>query len=199
MTTLHHFPGKRPDEHIIMVIRKHGIVYFRLFWIFFATTILPVGIFLGFWLNSFPINALTATGALGYMGVCFFLLFSLAIFLVAWLNEEFDLFILTNQRLVDITQVNFFKRNVAATQLRNIEDTLASINGFFPTLLNYGDLDVQTAAGDPSEFYMDHIPDPVAVARVILNAVYEGQKKHAEAVSQGVEQPDKIVMKGKAT
>ena len=193
------FPGQRPDETIVMIIRKHVIVYVRLVLFFLVTTIFPAMIFLFFWMPQFPLSNLTQAGLIGYLGVCFFLIFSLAVFLVAWLNESFDLFILTNQRLVDITQVNFFKRTVAATQLRNIEDTLAKVSGFWPTLLNYGDLDVQTAAGDPSEFYMDHIPDPVGVARVILNAVYEGQKKHAEAISQGKEEPDKIVMKGKAT
>lgn len=193
------FQGQRPDEKIVMIIRKHVIVYIRLILIFLITTALPITIFLFFWIPQFPLSSLTQGGLLGYLGVCFFLLYSLAIFLIAWLNEEFDLFILTNQRLVDITQVNFFKRTVAATQLRNIEDTLAKVSGFWSTLLNYGDLDVQTAAGDPSEFYMDHIPDPVSVARVIINAVYDGQRRHAKAVNEGVEHPDKIIEKGKAT
>jgi len=49
-------------------------------------------------------------GVIGVLGALLFILYSLAIFLIAWLNEEFDLFILTNQRLIDITQVSFLKR-----------------------------------------------------------------------------------------
>lgn len=196
---IQNFPGKREDEKIIMVIRKHYIVYVRIFFIFLVTSVIPATVFLFFWSNSYDFLTSSFIGATGYIGAGFFILFSLAIFLVAWLNEEFDIFILTDQRLVDITQVNFFKRTVAATQLRNIEDTVTDVHGIFPTMLNYGNLDVQTAAGNASDFFMDHVPDPVEAARVILNAVYEGQKRHSEAVSQGLENPDKKVDKGKAT
>ena len=189
------FPGKREDEDVIMVIRKHPIVYVRLLFIFLVTSIIPVTIFIIFWSNQFPFSTTSYTGALGYLGVCFFILYSLAIFLVAWLNEEFDIFILTNQRLVDITQVNFFKRTVSETQLRNIEDTKTDIHGIFPTLLNYGNVDVQTAAGDPTEFFIDNVHNPVEVGQKILNAVFENHKSQIAAISKGGEIPDKDMLK----
>ncbi len=193
---IQNFPGKRPDEETLMVVRKHWIVYFRLLFIFTITSLAPVSVFIIFWANNFPLSTTSYTGILGYLGASFFLLYSLAVFLVAWLNEEFDIFILTNQRLLDITQVNFFKRTVAATQLRNIEDTKTDIHGILPTLLNYGDIDVETAAGNASDFFMDHVPDPVGASRMILNAVYESQKRHTEAVLNGTELPDKEMLKG---
>lgn len=193
-----YFPGKRADEQVIMIIRKHPIVYLRLLFIFLVITGLPMGAFLYFWFTQYSLSTESFIGIVGYIGVCFFGMFSLAVFLITWINEAFDIFILTNQRLMDITQVNLFKRTVTETQLRNIEDTMSRVSGILPTLLNYGDVDVQTASGDPTEFYMDHVHDPSGTARVILNAVYEAQKRHSEAIAKGLEYPDKGEEKGKA-
>lgn len=182
------FPGKNHDETIQMVIRKHPIVYLRLLVIFLGLSIFPVTVFMMFWSNYFPLSSGSLAGVTGYLGACFYLLYSLAIFLIAWLNEEFDLFIITDQRLIDITQVNFFKRTVADTPLRNIEDAVTDIHGIFATLLNYGILDIQTAAGNASDFVIDHIPDPVLMAREIMNIVRENQKKNLMHLSSHIEQ-----------
>lgn len=197
MTILKGFLEPRPDEKVIHVIRKHPIVYFRLILIFLITSVVPLTIFLVLWSNHFPFSTTSQLGILGYIGASFFALYSLAVFFVAWINEEFDIYILSNQRLIDITQVNFFKRTVSETQLRNIEDTKAEITGIFGTIFNYGNLEVQTAAGDPNEFFMDHVHHPAAVGGEIMDAVHESFKKHTKAVSQGVEHPDLNVIKGK--
>lgn len=171
------FPGKNSDENIIMVIRKHPIVYIRLLMVFLALSLLPATIFMIFWSGRFPISTGDVVGISGYLIACFYLLYSLVLFLIAWLNEEFDLFILTDQRLIDITQIHFFKRKENVTPLRNIEDVTTDIHGILPTLLNYGTLDIQTASGNADDFIMDHVANPVLISKQILNVVRENQKK----------------------
>jgi len=169
------FPGKQPDEKVLMVIRKHPIVYIRNLMLFLVASILPLSIFLMFWSNRFPLSEGGTASVVGYMGASLYLLYSLALFLIAWLDDEFDLFILTDHRLIDITQVSFLKRTVATTPLDQIQDITSDIHGVLGTLLNYGAIDVQTAAGDASNFRIDHVPDPAMVARKILN--YAEEKK----------------------
>jgi len=89
--------------------------------------------------------------------------------MVSILNDQFDLFILTDHRLIDVTQVSLLKRTVATTPLNQIQDTTSDIQGVLGTILNYGTVDVQTAAGLASSFTIDNIPDPPLVARSILN------------------------------
>jgi hypothetical protein len=44
------------------------------------------------------------------------------------------------------------------------------------TFLRYGDLDIKTAAGDATQFFMDRIPDPEQVAHDILEQVRKVRK-----------------------
>ncbi len=166
---LNDFPGRQPDEEVLMVIRKHVIVYIRSLAIFLIAAVLPLTIFLIIWSSSFPLSQGGTVSVVGYLGASLYTLYSLALLVVSILNDEFDLFILTNHRLIDITQVSFLKRTVATTPLNQIQDTTSDIQGIVGTLLNFGSIDVQTAAGLASNFTIDHVSDPGMVARAILN------------------------------
>ena len=179
------FPGQRQGEKILMVIRKHPIVYIRIIMAFVITAFMPLAIFLIVWFSYYPISEHPKTSAIIGLFSCSFVLIGLAITLVAWLNEEFDLFILTNERLIDISQISFLKRTVASTPLKRIQDTTSNIDGVLPTLLNYGSIDVQTASGDASKFEIDRIPDPAFIARKILNYARESREETVETVDTG--------------
>ena len=97
------------------------------------------------------------------------LLYGLLFTCIRWIDEEFDVFIVTTDRLIDVTQVTFLRRSVTATPLEQIQDTTGSVSGFLPTILHYGDLVVQTAAGNASDFSIDRIADPEGVSRKILD------------------------------
>ena len=174
---LENFPGRQPDEKVVMVIRKHPIVYIRVFLAFLVAALLPLLIFLVIWSKNFPLSQGGSISTIGYLGASLYLLYSLALFVVSVLNEEFDLFILTDHRLIDITQVSFLKRTVATTPLNQIQDTTSDINGILGTILNFGTVDVQTAAGLASNFTIDHVPDPAMVARTILNQAEERKEE----------------------
>ena len=186
------FPGKQPDERVLMIIRKHPIVYIRNLLVFLVASILPLAIFLMIWSGSFPLSEGGTVSVIGYLGASLYFLYSLALLLISWLDDEFDLFLLTDHRLIDITQVSFLKRTVATTPLDQIQDTTSDIHGVLGTLLNYGNIDVQTAAGDASSFTIDHVPDPGMVARKILN--YAEEKKGRDfmdpSVGEGIPQSD---------
>lgn len=163
------FPGQRPNEKVLMIIRKHIIVYIRILIAFVITVIAPLAIFLSIWLHYYPYSQNQDLNIIIGLFACNYVLFGLLLTCIAWINEEFDLFILTNERLIDITQVTFLERSVATTPLNQIQDTTSDISGIFPTILNYGNVEVQTAAGNASKFEIDRVPDPGVIAREILN------------------------------
>ncbi len=176
---LRDFPGKQENEKVLMVIRKHLIVHTRILFFFILSIIFPLLVFLLLWNNHYPILSQqnNSIGLFGYLLAIFYFLYGSALFIVLTINEEFDLFILTNHRLIDITQVSFLNRNVATTPLNQIQDTTSDIKGILGTLLNYGTVDVQTAAGLASSFKIDTIPNPALVARIILNKAEENKKE----------------------
>lgn len=64
---------------------------------------------------------------------------------VSWWN---DVFVLTNYRVIDVQQHGFFDRRFSEASLSNIQDVSHEVAGFFPTLLNYGNVLVQTAGAE---------------------------------------------------
>lgn len=174
---LENFPGKQPDEKVLMVIRKHPIVYIRCILVFLVAVILPLTIFLIVWSDSFPLAQGGTVAVLGYLGASLYFLYGLALLVVSFLDDQFDLFVLTDHRLLDITQVSLLKRTVSTTPLNQIQDTTSNISGILGTLLNYGTVDVQTAAGLASNFTIDNVPDPAIIARTILNEAEKRKEK----------------------
>ncbi len=166
------FPEQQPGEEIVLVIRKHFIVYLGLLLNFFMVFIFPLFLVFPFLFAYF--RATHPQGVLiAEIFACMYVLYGLAFLMVAWMEEAFDLFVLTNQHLVDITQISFFRRSVTATPLLQIQDTASHVDGFWATMLNYGSVDVQTAAGGTSIFSISRVPDPPSVSRAILS---EAQK-----------------------
>lgn len=169
------FPGIRKDENVLTVIRKHPIVYTKIIAVFILTALLPLYIFLFAWFSYYPFSENHTSGIVVGLFACTCILYGLLFTSIAWLNEEFDLFIITNQRLIDITQVSFLQRTVTTTPLEQIQDATSDVKGILKTMLNYGDLTVQTAAGDASDFHIEHVHDPTLLARKILNWAHEKQ------------------------
>ncbi len=171
------FPGKREGEEVLAVIQKHSIVFAKIFLAFLLIVVLPLALFLLFWFNIYPLSNYYNRGVVIGIFSCVFILYGLLFSCIRWLDEEFDIFIITTDRLIDVTQISFLKRSVTSTPLEQIQDTMGTISGFIPTILKYGDLTVQTAAGDASDFFIDRIPDPEGVSRKILDWAHQRREK----------------------
>ncbi len=175
------FPGQLEGEKVLKVVRKHPIVLLRILVGFLLTIVIPVLIFLAVWFGSLAGNP--SNDAVVGVFISIYILYGLLFTIIAWINEAYDIFIVTNERLVDITQVTLLKRTVASTPLAQVQDATGHVEGLFGTLLNYGRIDVQTAAGDASQLDIDHVPDPNDVAHQILDWVKEKKSTgvvHAE-------------------
>jgi len=163
------FPGQREGEEVLSVIRKYPIIYFKILLIFFIVVALPLYIAYFVWFKAFPISDFFERGVIFELALSIIFLYGLLFTCIRWINEEFDVFIITTDRLIDITQISFFQRSVTSTPLEHIQDTTGSINGFFATLFQYGNVTVQTAGTNSEDIFIDHIHDPESVARLILD------------------------------
>ena len=148
----HLFPGQQPDEKILLVTRRHWFILLRDVVIVLALALLPM------FLPDTPfMNLLQAV-------LFMFLLAALLTILVLYyLNMQ----VVTNVRIVDITQKNLLNHEVSELRLERVQDVTAEIKGIFGTLLNFGHVYVQTA-GEMERFEFDNVPDPEAVAKLIL-------------------------------
>ncbi len=70
-----------------------------------------------------------------------------------------DIWVLTNQRLVDSYKAHWFSHRMVTADLVNIQDISAHREGLFQTWLDFGDLECETA-GERQRFTLAGIPRP---------------------------------------
>lgn len=111
-----------------------------------------------------------------------YLLFILVFALTAFYDYYLDVWIVTNERIVDIQLKGLFARTVSETRLYRIQDVKSNQKGIFATVFNYGNVHVQTA-GAQENFLFDSVPDPVEIAQGISRLVEHDRPFHTEKVN----------------
>jgi uncharacterized membrane protein YdbT with pleckstrin-like domain len=92
----------------------------------------------------------------------------LSLLLFGFIDYYLDVDIVTNRRIVDIEQNGLFKRKISELSIDQVEDVSATVYGFFPTLLHFGDVDIQTAGSRPN-FLFGYAPHPYSISKKILD------------------------------
>jgi hypothetical protein len=180
----HHkyFADQYDDEEVLYVFHKHPIVMRKglVFGMFGPLLgVLPVAIkpLLGF---SYFFGGLGIGIVLG-----------LIIFFPSWLGWYFSIFIVTDQRFIQITQKGFFHRSVADLSLAQIQSVNYSINGLQETLLGYGTINMQTYVG---ELDIKDVHHPARVQKKILSILRkEGIDSSEYPINRLVENEEKEI------
>ncbi len=159
------------DEHIILEVRKHWIVFFGYALSMLFSALIPFIIF-SFSKIVFPdfqINLPGNTSALFLFVYCLWLLFLWASFFINWTKYYLDVWYVTEKRIIAVDQKQIFNRAISNLRFDKIQDVTIDVRGFVPTFLNFGNVKVQTAGEDNYEFSMDTVADPEKVRKVIFN------------------------------
>jgi uncharacterized membrane protein YdbT with pleckstrin-like domain len=100
----------------------------------------------------------------------------LTFILLDWINDELDLFIITDSRVIGIEQVSVLSRTVSECSLDRVQEVNAHTAGILQTIFNYGDVHIRTAS-ETSNMIVSYAPDPVENARRINNIIQEYRNK----------------------
>lgn len=140
-----YFADQFDDEEVLYVFRKHPIVMRK-------------GLIIGMvaWLVG-PVYTLGLTYLRpnNYPSVTFFfmslilsIVFGILLIVPSWIGWYFSVFIVTDQRLIQITQKGLFKRSVVDMGLGQIQMVNYDVSGLQETLLGFGTITMQTLVGD---------------------------------------------------
>lgn len=162
-----------PGEHIVLSTRKH--------WFLFFAQMVPFALFalapfiLAALLPIFPAVAplvawFDLTSPLGRASLGMWLLLLWTSAWASFTRFYLNLWILTNERIVEIKQPRFFKRRVSSILLPRVQDVTSDVTGLIPSLLQIGGIHVQSA-GAVNEFRMHGIPHPDRIRDQILDLV----------------------------
>ncbi|MFA5961386.1 MAG: PH domain-containing protein [Parcubacteria group bacterium] len=172
-----HFKGQKDGEEILMVVHRHWFDILSQFFIIFIMLLLLFGslVFASQIVDS-------SNGAISPSLFLFleniFLIFIWLFFFIIWIDYYFDVWIVTNERIVNIEQKGLFSRGISELELENIQDITVEVQGIIPTFLNYGNLYVQTAA-EKERFIFKHVPNPYAIKDLVMNLQKSYEKKEA--------------------
>jgi len=170
------FDGQHDDETVVNVYRRHPVVMRKgLLWllVFWVAGLLPYS----FWFYTEWAKWLLAAGLLAGGVVMFW----------SWMGWFFSLIIISDQRLVQVTQEGLFRRTVVDIGLEKILSVNYQIAGIEQTALGFGTIVVQTYVGD---LVLEYIHHPVSVQETLVKTIkdngfnysgQEGQEMAAEA------------------
>jgi membrane protein YdbS with pleckstrin-like domain len=92
------------------------------------------------------------------------------VFTPSWITWHFSVFIVTDQRLIQITQKGLFHRSVVDMALSQIQMVNYEISGMEQTLLGFGTITLQTIVGD---LVIHEIHHPDKMQKKILEILRE--------------------------
>jgi len=170
------FPGQHKNEKAIMVIRKHRIVLLPYLLHIIAMVLLPALFYIFVIPLTFsafleaPYDRLFILLAAIYYGFVWIIAF------VVWVDYYLDIWIVTDERLLDVEQRGFFNRVVSELDLKRIQDITSKVQGMLPTMFGFGDIQIQTAA-EEHRFHLKSIPHPVTTRRVIAQLCADAKEK----------------------
>lgn len=140
-----YFDDQFDDEEVLYVFHKHPIVMRK--GLIIGSACLLIGPLYTLALTYLdPNNPPSIPFFFGSLAISFVL--SAIVFMPWWIGWHFSVFIVTDQRLIQITQKGLFHRSVVDMSLRQIQMVNYEIAGLEQTLLGFGTIVMQTLVGD---------------------------------------------------
>ncbi|HUA13231.1 MAG TPA: PH domain-containing protein [Candidatus Sulfotelmatobacter sp.] len=134
-----YFADQFDDEEVLYVFHRHPIVMRK-------------GLILGLMgplIGVLPAAIKPSLGLNGFfIGLILGCVAGLIVFFPSWVGWYFSIFIVTDQRFIQITQKGFFHRSVADLSLNQIQSVNYQIHGLQETMLSFGTISMQTYVGD---------------------------------------------------
>ncbi len=134
-----YFADQFDDEEVLLVFRKHPVVMRK-------------GLVLAMIAPLLGVIPAAVKPSLGFGwffgGLAVGLVLAILVFMPAWIAWYYSIFIVTDQRFIQITQKGLFHRSVVDIGLNQVQMVNYEVAGLQETLLGFGTIMVQTYMGD---------------------------------------------------
>jgi len=166
------FNGQRDDEKVLFIFRRHMIAMRKGFYMLVVPLIL----------TAIPPLIWSYNLELFLLPIAGFIL-GLILFFYHFILWYFTIFIVTDQRIRQVTQRGFFGKDVIELRLSKVQNISYNILGFSGEVFQYGTIIIQTFVGDLVIHNVDH-PDKIYnKLQDAVNNVIDSQGDHEETIS----------------
>lgn len=149
-----YFEDQFDDEEVLFVFRKHPIVMRRGF--IMAMLALVLGTVPALFSPQYSVY---------FIGLACGFVVGALVFLPSWIGWWFSVFIVTDQRLIQITQKGLFNRSVVDMGLGQIQMVNYQVSGLMQTMMGFGTIMMQTFVGD---LVIHEIHHPATIQKKLL-------------------------------
>ena len=164
-------------EKVIFVLHRHPLTFLPTLALFFVLLIIPVAVYYLI-INSFPDILTTNYYALLILLASIYYLSTTLFFYVHFIDYYLDMWIVTNDRIVDIEQHGLFNRVITELDLFRIQDVTTNVQGFFATIFRYGDVIVKTASNNTNIIFYK-VANPNHIREQLIHLAEQDRKYHS--------------------
>jgi hypothetical protein len=169
------FETQEEKETIVLFLRQHGIV--NVLWILIAiimiiapTVVLP----LLFGIMKIPIEV---PRTYIFVGTVFWYVATFGFILAKFLGWFINIYIVTNQRIVDIDFYYLLNKHFSQAELNKVQDISYVTKGILSTVFNYGNVLIQTA-GELPNLEFEKVPNPEQIVETIRTLTEKHKNTH---------------------
>jgi hypothetical protein len=163
------FAERDDDETVLIALRPHWFTNVSWILISIILFIIPPLFKLVPLIDTLPGNYLFVLSLFWYM-------VSVAFVFQKFMSWYFDVYIITNRRVIDIDFYNLLTKKFSEAELSKIQDVTSQVAGVSQTIFNYGNVLIQTAA-EIDEITFTKIPHPDRVVKIIQEMTEDGRAK----------------------
>jgi len=154
-----HFEDQLDNEEVLFVFRKHPIVMRKGF------ILASIALLLGTVPSLIKPEYVYLFGGLAAgMVLAFF------VFMPSWITWYYSVYIVTDQRLLQISQKGLWKKTVVDISLNQVQMVNYEVSGFQETTLGFGTIMMQTFVGD---LVIHDVHHPAKIQKKLLEILRE--------------------------
>ncbi|MFC1711009.1 PH domain-containing protein [Patescibacteria group bacterium] len=166
------FETQEKEEKIVLLLRKHWVS--NVSWFFMTLILIYVPVVLRFFpfLSFMPVRFQLITVVFWYLAL-------LAFVFEKFLSWFFNVYIITDERIIDVDFISLTYRRISDAQIEKIQDITYKTGGLLKAIFDYGDVYIQTAGPSP-EIEFEFVPKPDKIARVLNQLIMQEQQEKIE-------------------
>lgn len=164
--TTYTFEGKKEQEIVVLFLHRHWYTLVKKITVLMILGLLPLLVLIVFGqiiLADEMIPLFTFLWAAYMMTLWYYLFYVLTMYTL-------DYWIVTNERIVNNIQQGFFNRKISEVSIHMVQDVSVKLSGVIPTMLNFGFVEIQTAA-EISHFLLEEVPNPQVAKDKIMEII----------------------------
>ena len=163
------FETQHSDEQILLLLRQHLVTQIQYLFVALGLIAMPI-LFNSVRLLSFLPERFQLIALLGWF------LIVLGYVLEVFLSWFYNVYIITDERIIDVDFTSLLSKDISYAKLDNIEDITARTKGVLGAIFDYGDVIIQTA-GTQANFEFTNVPHPSKVVAFLNELLLEEEQE----------------------